>query len=520
MNVLQRKMFAAGDVANSNLPIIEAGRNVSPPRFSTRDSLYSVTPQISSDQFDIVQDETGQYYGQAGDRVIPIDMAYGRSPREALRNMEKERGILELTNKSIQTAGILALKRPIQGTGSFFGKAFYNPKGSADFIAGPAGTEIAKGSLTGLSKGILSAAGLGGMYVGGSQLADASVTTPDEITKKQTEAVIKNEVPTQTQDQIAEMLNNFDITTKGNTSEEILKNVSAQPSVKISSEGVSTLENTDEVDKAIIEEATEKASLQSKVAGNKNFIRLLRNLSAGLAGAENLAEGFAVGSASAAQERAAEEASLEEREFEMEKLGVESYADIQKEIVKKGLESTKDFKTKQAEYETDLSNATFEYDTSDGVIVALNEAAKLVETGDVTGLIPLFKEYARKTTAFLPGPDPKLTTREIAKNIIEDIINGNIKELTGESGRTISNLDRQVARNLIGAIDWNADQSTVIQKINLALGRARKKKQNSYANYLAARVPFENAGYAIPSQFDILSTQATANRPVVVLNMR
>jgi len=519
MNVLQRKMFAAGDVANSNLPIIEAGRNVSPPRFSTRDSLYSVTPQISSDQFDIVQDETGQYYGQAGDRVIPIDMAYGRSPREALRNMEKERGILELTNKSIQIAGILALKRPIQGTGSFVGKAFYNPKGSADFIAGPAGTEIAKGSLTGLSKGILSATGLGGMYVGGSQLADASVTTPNEITKKQTEAVIKNEVPTQTQDQIAEMLSNFDVTTKGNTSEEILKNVSAQPSVKVSSEGVSTLENTDEVDKAIIEEATEKASLQSKVTGNKNFIRLLRNLSAGLAGAENLAEGFAVGSASAAQERAAEEAALEEREFEMEKLGVESYSDIQKEIVKKGLESTKDFKTKQAEYETNLSNAAFEYDTADAVMAVLKDAQKLVATGDVTGVGPLFKEYLNKVVRF-GGKDVKLSTREAAKNLINDIINGNIKELTGESGRTISNLDRQVAANLVGAIDWKADEANVMNKLELALERSSRKRQSSYRNYLAAKVPFENAGYAIPSQFDILSTQATADRPVVVLNMR
>ena len=56
-------MFAAGDVANSNLPIIEAGRNVSPPRFSTRDSLYSVTPQISSDQFDIVQDHISESVG-------------------------------------------------------------------------------------------------------------------------------------------------------------------------------------------------------------------------------------------------------------------------------------------------------------------------------------------------------------------------------------------------------------------------------------------------------------------------
>ena len=180
----------------------------------------------------------------------------------------------------------------------------------------------------------------------------------------------------------------------------------------------------------------------------------------------------------------------------------------------------KDFRTKQAEYETDLSNAAFEYDTSDAVIKAIKDAATLVRTGDVTGLSPLIGEYYRKAIAFLPGKDPELTTREVAKNLINDIINGNIKELTGESGRTISNLDRQVAANLIGAIDWKADQATVLQKLELAEERARKKKENSYKNYLAARKPFENAGYKVPSRFDILSQQIQPEGERIRLQLR
>ena len=150
----------------------------------------------------------------------------------------------------------------------------------------------------------------------------------------------------------------------------------------------------------------------------------------------------------------------------------------------------------------------------------LKEARRYVQTGNVTGLTPLIGEYIRKAKAFVGAGGKKLTDREIAKNLINDIINGNIKELTGESGRTISNLDRQVAANLIGAIDWKADQATVLQKLELAEERARKKKENSYKNYLAARKPFENAGYKVPSRFDILSQQIQPEGERIRLQLR
>lgn len=497
-------MFQQGGEATPNFSIIDPGKTLTAPRFSPRDSLYFSTPQIVSESFDIVQDETGQFYGQLGESVIPIDMAYGNTPREALRNMEKERGIQELRNTAITGLGLLALRKPISATGSRIGSAFYKPKGPADFVAGPAGVQIATGQFTPLSKGLASTVGLGGIYLGGSQLADAAVTTPIEEAAE--EEKIEEKVDVQTQDQIAKMLDEVSFSTGAKTSEDLLKDISKQPSVKVKDSKVTSEENKEEMDKAIIEEATQPRNLQTIVGGNQNFLNLIRNLSVGLATGESFAEGMAIGAASAAQERKAEEDLFAEREFEMEKLGIEAASDLEKEFLKRQLDIGKDFKNKQAEYETDLANASFEYDTSDAVIKAIDDARKLVATGSVTGLSPLVQEYVRKAKAFFGG-GKQLTNREIAKNLINDIINGNIKELTGESGRTISNLDRQVAANLIGAIDWKADQATVLQKLGLAEQRARKKRDASYKTYLAARKPFENAGYKVPSQFDITIQQ-------------
>ena len=495
-------MFQQGGEATPNFSIVDPGKTLTAPRFSPRDSLYFSTPQIVSESFDIVQDDTGQFYGQLGESIIPIDMAYGNTPREALRNMEKERGIQELKNKFITAASIIALKRPIGSTGSFLGKAFYNPKPKGiDFVVTPAGIEVAAGKFTPFAKGLGLTGLSGGAYIGGDMLADAAVTTPaEEAAAKEKEA--EQKVDVQTQDQIAKMLDEFSFSSGTKTSEDLLKDVSTQPSVKVKDSKVTSEEDKEEMDKAIIEEATQPRNLQTIVGGNQNFLNLIRNFSVGLATGETFAEGMAIGAASAAEERKASEDLLAEREFEMEKLGIKAASDLEKEFLKRQLDIGKDFKNKQAEYETDLANASFEYDTSDAVIQAINDARKLVATGSVTGLTPLVQEYYRKTKAFFGG-GTQLTNREIAKNLINDIINGNIKELTGESGRTISNLDRQVAANLIGAIDWKADQATVLQKLGLAEQRAKKKKDSSYKIYLAARKPFENAGYKIPSQFDV-----------------
>lgn len=507
MNIFGRKMFQEGGEAMPSFSIVDPGKSGS--YFGGAQYLGVVPKTTRSETFDIIQDETGQFYAKDGENLIPIDMAYGRTPREALQNEEMEKGIQSLVNRGITAASLIALKKPITSGAKGIGGMLYKPKPKGvDFVITPGGIEVATSKLTPLSKTLLTGAGLGGAYLSGDVLADAAVTTPDE------------EVEMQTTDDIAESLNELSSQPSIKTSTEVAEETSTEPSVEVKNSEVTTEEDEDEVEKIIQGEATPPKNYQASFLGNKNFVRLLKNLSAGLATSDTLYQGLALGAAGAAEERATEEALLSEREFEMEKAGVKAKSDLEKEILKKQLEIGTDFREKQAEYETDLSNATFEYETSDAVIQAINDAKKIVETGSVTGLSPLIGEYFRKAKAFFNVGGKQLTNREIAKNLINDIINGNIKELTGESGRTISNLDRKVAENLIGAINWNADKATVLQKLDLALLRARKKKDNSYKNYLAARKPFENSGYKVPSQFDLNREQTPLEQERIRIQLR
>ena len=516
MNILQRKMFQEGGEATPSFTIVDPGRSITRSEITGfgagvgggRDPLASTLMSArKTELMDIVSDDTGQLYGKEGDRLIPIDMAMGRTPREALLNMEKEMGIDSLRSNAMLAATLFPAGKIIQGLGkgsSKIGSLFYKPS-ATDFTVSPGGVASAVtigDKITGPGKTALFGAGAGSIYLGAEGLKDAAITTPDEI---------------------ATALEEVEVSKPKDSSVVDDKKVTDEKTVQVKNSEVITKNKTeqkDEVDKLIESEPEEQKTFQTTIFQNPNFIRLIRNISAGLATSDSMAEGLATGAASAAAERAAEDQAFAEREFQMEKLDAQATADLEKEYIKKQLDMGKDFRTKQAEYETDLSNAAFEYDTSDAVIAAINEAATLVRTGDVTGLNPLIQEYWRKTTAFFPGKDPELTTREVAKNLINDIINGNIKELTGESGRTISNLDRQVAANLIGAINWSADQSTVLQKLDLALKRAGQRKENSYKNYLAARKPFENAGYKVPSRFDILAQQTQPDGQRVRLQMR
>jgi len=513
MNILQRRMFQEGGEATPNFTLVDPGRSITREEITGfgagigggRDPLAATLMSAKKTELmDIVADETGQLYGKEGDRLIPIDMAMGRTPREALLNMEKSSGFDNLINTALTAGSIALLKRPVGAGVSGVGKMFYKPS-ATNFTVTPGGVAsaiTAADKITGLGKATLGAAALGTTLAAGEGLKDVAITTPDEI---------------------AAGLEEIESSKPKESSTEVAAKITDDKIVEVKNSEVTTEDPTgvqDETDVLVASEAEEPKTFQTTIFQNPNFVRLIRNLSAGLATSESMAEGLAKGAASAAAERAAEEQAFAEREFEMEKLEAKAEDDLQKELLKKQLDMGKDFRAKQAEYETDLSNASFEYDTSDAVIGAIKEARRYVQTGNVTGLTPLIGEYIRKAKAFVGAGGKKLTDREIAKNLINDIINGNIKELTGESGRTISNLDRQVAANLIGAIDWKADQATVLQKLELAEERARKKKENSYKNYLAARKPFENAGYRVPSRFDILSQQVQPEGERVRLQLR
>ena len=228
---------------------------------------------------------------------------------------------------------------------------------------------------------------------------------------------------------------------------------------------------------------------QASIFQSKNFSDLIRNIGIKMVETGQIGAGIAEGSAlTALEQKEAEQATGEISEFE-EFLAKEEIKNINK------------FQDNQAKYAKDLSESIFEVETSDGVLKAITEAKKLVQTGDATGIGPLFKEYFNEARRFAFGASIPLSTREAAKNYINDIINGNIKELTGESGRTISNLDRQIAGSLVGKIEWNSSKENVLDKLDKAYARAQSRYKLGMTNYEASLKPY--AKYNATPPFDL-----------------
>ena len=242
----------------------------------------------------------------------------------------------------------------------------------------------------------------------------------------------------------------------------------------------------DQASEVVVDETPEQK--QASIFQTKNFSDLIRNIGIKMVDTGQIGAGIAEGSAlTALEQKEAEQATGEISEFE-EFLAKEEIKNINK------------FQDNQAKYAKDLSESIFEVETSDGVLKAITEAKKLVQTGDATGLGPLFTEYLNEARRFV-GQDVKLSTREAAKNYINDIINGNIKELTGESGRTISNLDRQIAGSLVGKIEWRSSKENVLDKLDKAYARAESRYKLGMTNYEASLKPY--AKYNTTPPFDL-----------------
>ena len=263
----------------------------------------------------------------------------------------------------------------------------------------------------------------------------------------------------------------------------------------------------EEIGKEVAEDITSEEAPKRNFAQftrSPDFLRFVRNIGKGLTTTGQLGQGIALGAAGAAEEKYAEEVALRAAQA----AAASKTGDLTEKMFMEQFKSKEEFLNKQNEYSTALSKTVFEVETSDAVLGALAEAERLVRTGDVTGLSPLFQEYFNKALRQF-GQDVPLSAREAAKNILEDIKNGEIKAILGESGRTISNLDRQIAGNLIGEINFKADKETVLDKIKLARRRANDRFTNAQSNYDAALQPYTRFGVQAPFKIGTPMVQST-----------
>ena len=222
-------------------------------------------------------------------------------------------------------------------------------------------------------------------------------------------------------------------------------------------------------------------------------LRMMRNVGKALTQYGNLAEGIGVGSAAASEERQLQEQLDAKRDAELAAAGGLSVGDNEK--VLKSKESLND-------YIKDYNNAIAAEELTTGILGILsNPSTNITSFASKIGTtVDEFLNFAgvknvKQFESMKPG--------QRAKAMLKVLTNRDIKEILGESGRTISNIDRQIAEKIMGSLrlfDPEDSVGTMKFKLEENLRSITTKKSLSQRN-IKANAKFI-AGYDPKSIFD------------------
>ena len=205
---------------------------------------------------------------------------------------------------------------------------------------------------------------------------------------------------------------------------------------------------------------------QESIFASKNFSDLIRNIGIKMVDTGDIGAGIAEGPAlTAIEQKAAEQASGEMTEFQ-EFLAKEQFKNMNELM-------------NDVEYADALSESVLKTETADVMVNYLKQAKALIEKKDVTGIVPVAQEAVNKAARFL-GMEVPQSPREQAKALLSFVSKADVKELLGESGRTISNIDRSIAEELVGKIAVTTGKEDLLAQLEKSIA----KYEDSYAKNL------------------------------------
>ena len=244
--------------------------------------------------------------------------------------------------------------------------------------------------------------------------------------------------------------------------------------------------------------------------GSDRFLDFIRNVGGELVRTGQFGEGLASGAAKAAEERAARElmAEQENRKFQDA---------IKLEMAKNALEGKVGMKptdaAKIAEYEQLLATDIAGFDKNKNSLSNLNTVISILDEGGATGIKGFFGEATDMIQAAIKSDTGKsfeeLNPRTRANALLKVLRQANVREILGESGKTISNLDRSIVEDVFGDIKLGTPLAVSLEKLkdsrqNMVNGLIQKQNQIiSYSSF------FNNVGYS--------SAVLSINQPLIDL---
>jgi hypothetical protein len=212
---------------------------------------------------------------------------------------------------------------------------------------------------------------------------------------------------------------------------------------------------------------------QGSFFSSPDWNEFLRNLGLGLSGSADLASGLVKGTALGSQAKALREAEALEAEQEerLEKI---------KAGAEDSLKPTDIVSLNQMTSE--LSTNIKDFEGSRASIGIMNDAISLFEEAmskgvKITGLQGKISRFTDQGKAFF-NIDGEVSDSTKIQNYIDQVKQRSIRDILNESGRTISNLDREIVDKVFGEINLTDEPKEILKKLR----RARSNLMDSNAD--------------------------------------
>ena len=307
---------------------------------------------------------------------------------------------------------------------------------------------------------------------GAEKLDQAQPEVTDEITKE-IEELERQAAPVTTTEIVA----------AGETAatEEEIQDVEAQAKAEEKVlEDAETAPKTEEQKKAdatppVVSAASTPEQVGS-IFNSPDFISYVANVSKGIAKTGEVGSGLALGSALAAEERSLKDLEKEKADRELLLKAIESGGSGL-------LEPTA--AAKIADQNKELTENIKLFQKSQNNVKQVDEVINIVKSGGATGFNGLKNKLITQAKTFIKGGPKKwenIDARSRAEAILKVLQQENIREILGESGRTISNLDRDIIKDVFGNITVFTSEAEILKKLNDSREKTLKSANETKGN--------------------------------------
>ncbi len=253
------------------------------------------------------------------------------------------------------------------------------------------------------------------------------------------------------------------------------------------------------------EPAPEKDAVTRKLEqpgffGSDRFLDFIRNVGGELTRTGQFGTGLSLGASKAAEERAARElmAEQEERDF-ASKLRL---AKAEAALEGTGFMDPTDA-NKIVDQENALADNIQSFEKSRNTLSNLNKVIGILDEGGATGLRGFFGEATDMIEAAIKSDTGKsfedLNPRTRANSLLKVLRQANVREILGESGKTISNLDRQIVEDVFGDIRFGTPVSVSIKKLEDSRKNILNGMMSTQNKIINSASFFDNIGYTSQS---------------------